>query len=84
MTTCGSERVARSPKARRAHTRSVGRGRGCRLTRGMHVVARQWKRWGERYGRTLPQLLQVEEPISNFTRIAADGGGHNPALRAGP
>jgi mannose-1-phosphate guanylyltransferase / phosphomannomutase len=39
-------------------------GRGCRLTRGMHVAAGQWERRDERYGRTLPLLLEAEETHS--------------------
>jgi mannose-1-phosphate guanylyltransferase/phosphomannomutase len=36
-------------------------GWGCRLTRGMHVVAGQWERRDERRGRMLPMLLHAEE-----------------------
>jgi hypothetical protein len=39
-------------------------GRGCRLTRGMHVAAGQWEGRDERCGRTLPLLLQAEESRS--------------------
>jgi mannose-1-phosphate guanylyltransferase/phosphomannomutase len=51
-------------------------GRGCRLTRGMHLVAGQWERRDERYGRVLPQLLQTEKtrsaPVFSDGRLTLD------------